>query len=46
VEDRLSHALVKGIDTYIDEDTEEARVKLSRPLALAPGARSGRRSSA
>ena len=27
VEERLSHALVKGIDTYIDADTEEARVK-------------------
>src|SRR6201999_3477630 len=27
VEDRLSHALVKGIDAYIDADTEEARVK-------------------
>ena len=25
VEERLSHALVKGIDTYIDADTEEAR---------------------
>ena len=27
VEERLSHALVKGIDTYIDDDTEEARAK-------------------
>src|SRR5580658_2656634 len=27
VEERLSHALVKGIDTHIDADTEEARVK-------------------
>src|SRR5689334_718796 len=25
VQERLSHALVKGIDTYIDADTEEAR---------------------
>ncbi len=33
VEERLSHALVKGIDTYIDIDTEEARAKLGRPLA-------------
>jgi 5-methyltetrahydrofolate--homocysteine methyltransferase len=28
VEERLSHALVKGIDAYIDEDTEEARAKI------------------
>jgi 5-methyltetrahydrofolate--homocysteine methyltransferase len=27
VEERLSHALVKGIDAYIDEDTEEARAE-------------------
>ena len=32
VEKRLSHALVKGITTYIVEDTEEAREKLDRPL--------------
>ncbi|WP_437774588.1 methionine synthase [Sorangium sp. So ce1097] len=37
VEDRLSHALVKGIDTYIDVDTEEARAKLGRPLAVIEG---------
>jgi 5-methyltetrahydrofolate--homocysteine methyltransferase len=37
VEERLSHALVKGIDTYIDADTEEARVKLQRPLAVIEG---------
>ena len=37
VEERLSHALVKGIDTYIDADTEEARVKLKRPLAVIEG---------
>jgi 5-methyltetrahydrofolate--homocysteine methyltransferase len=37
VEERLSHALVKGIDTYIDEDTEEARVKLGRPLSVIEG---------
>src|ERR1700755_1847163 len=29
VEARLSHALVKGIDSYIEADTEEARVKLA-----------------
>jgi 5-methyltetrahydrofolate--homocysteine methyltransferase len=37
VEERLSHALVKGIDNYIDADTEEARVKLGRPLAVIEG---------
>lgn len=37
VEDRLAHALIKGIDTYIDEDTEEARAKLGRPLLVIEG---------
>ncbi len=37
VEERLSHALVKGIDTYIDADTEEARTKLGRPLSVIEG---------
>ncbi|XXT25260.1 methionine synthase [Sorangium sp. So ce429] len=37
VEERLSHALVKGIDAYIDVDTEEARVKLGRPLSVIEG---------
>ncbi|MGE3521051.1 MAG: vitamin B12 dependent-methionine synthase activation domain-containing protein, partial [Vicinamibacterales bacterium] len=37
VESRLSHALVKGIDAYIEQDTEEARVKLGRPLAVIEG---------
>jgi 5-methyltetrahydrofolate--homocysteine methyltransferase len=37
VEERLSHALVKGIDDYIETDTEEARVKLGRPLAVIEG---------
>jgi 5-methyltetrahydrofolate--homocysteine methyltransferase len=37
VEERLSHALVKGIDTYIDLDTEEARAKLGRPLQVIEG---------
>jgi 5-methyltetrahydrofolate--homocysteine methyltransferase len=37
VEERLSHSLVKGIDMYIDIDTEEARVKLGRPLAVIEG---------
>jgi len=37
VEERLSHALVKGIDTFIDADTEEARAKLQRPLSVIEG---------
>ncbi|HEX4006293.1 MAG TPA: methionine synthase [Acidobacteriaceae bacterium] len=37
VEERLSHALVKGIDAWIDIDTEEARVKLGRPLLVIEG---------
>jgi 5-methyltetrahydrofolate--homocysteine methyltransferase len=37
VEERLSHALVKGIADYIDEDVEEARVKYSRPLEIIEG---------
>jgi len=37
VEDRISHALVKGIVTHIEEDTEEARQKLNRPLDVIEG---------
>jgi 5-methyltetrahydrofolate--homocysteine methyltransferase len=37
VEERLAHALVKGIDTHIDTDTEEARAKLGRPLSVIEG---------
>ncbi len=37
VEDRLSHALVNGITEYIDEDTEEARLKYPRPLDVIEG---------
>jgi 5-methyltetrahydrofolate--homocysteine methyltransferase len=37
VEERLKHALVKGIVDHIDEDVEEARVKLGRPLAVIEG---------
>jgi 5-methyltetrahydrofolate--homocysteine methyltransferase len=32
VEKRLEHALVKGIDQYIIEDTEEARLRAKRPI--------------
>jgi 5-methyltetrahydrofolate--homocysteine methyltransferase len=37
VEQRLSHALVKGIVEYIDIDTEEARQKYGRPLLVIEG---------
>lgn len=37
VEERLSHALVKGIVDYIEADTEEARCKLPRPLDVIEG---------
>jgi 5-methyltetrahydrofolate--homocysteine methyltransferase len=37
VEERLSHALIKGIDAYIEVDAEEARVKLGRPLLVIEG---------
>ncbi|MCL1663463.1 methionine synthase [Elizabethkingia ursingii] len=32
LQDRITHALVKGIDRFIEEDTEEARQKAKRPL--------------
>ena len=37
VEERLRHALVKGIADYIEADTEEARAKYGRPLAVIEG---------
>jgi 5-methyltetrahydrofolate--homocysteine methyltransferase len=37
VEERLSHALVKGIVDYIDEDTEEARQKYDKSLDVIEG---------
>jgi 5-methyltetrahydrofolate--homocysteine methyltransferase len=37
VEDRLSHALVKGITDFIDQDVEEARAKYAKPLAVIEG---------
>ena len=37
VEERLKHALVKGIVDYIDVDTEEARKKSKRPLDVIEG---------
>jgi 5-methyltetrahydrofolate--homocysteine methyltransferase len=37
VEERLSHALVKGIDEFIEIDAEEAHAKLGRPLLVIEG---------
>jgi 5-methyltetrahydrofolate--homocysteine methyltransferase len=37
VEERLSHALVKGIVEFIDQDVEEARQKFARPLQVIEG---------
>jgi 5-methyltetrahydrofolate--homocysteine methyltransferase len=37
IEERLKHALLKGIVKYIDEDTEEARQKYSSGLAIIEG---------
>ena len=37
VEDRLTHALVKGIVDFIETDTEEARQKYGKPLDVIEG---------
>jgi len=37
VEDRLTHALVEGIVDYIEEDTEEARQALPKPIEVIEG---------
>jgi 5-methyltetrahydrofolate--homocysteine methyltransferase len=37
VEKRLEHALVKGIATWVVEDTEEARQKYPRPIQVIEG---------
>ncbi len=37
VEERLSYALIKGIVSYIDEDVEEARLKLDQPIDVIEG---------
>ena len=37
VEQRLSHALVNGISAHIIADTEEARLKLPRPIQVIEG---------
>ncbi len=37
LEERLTHALVSGIVDYIEQDTEEARLAYSSPLAVIEG---------
>ena len=37
VEERLKHALIKGIVDYIDVDVEEARLKYSQPIEVIEG---------
>lgn len=37
-EERIAHALVRGIDTYIVQDTEEARQQAAQPVDVIEGA--------
>jgi 5-methyltetrahydrofolate--homocysteine methyltransferase len=37
VEERITHALVKGIIDFIDQDTDEARLKYGKPLHVIEG---------
>ncbi|HEY9185123.1 MAG TPA: methionine synthase [Salegentibacter sp.] len=37
LQDRITHALVKGIDTYILEDIEEARKQANQPIEVIEG---------
>jgi 5-methyltetrahydrofolate--homocysteine methyltransferase len=37
VEERLRHALLKGVADFIEADTEEARAKYGRPLSVIEG---------
>lgn len=37
VEERITHALVKGLIEFIDQDTEEARQKYDKPLDVIEG---------
>lgn len=34
---RIEHALIKGIDAFVEEDTEEARQSFSRPIEVIEG---------
>ncbi|WP_053992044.1 methionine synthase [Mangrovimonas sp. TPBH4] len=37
LQDRITHSLVKGIDTFIIEDVEEARLTVERPIEVIEG---------
>ena len=37
IQDRITHALVKGIDAFIIEDVEEARLSVSKPIEVIEG---------
>ena len=37
LQDRITHALVKGIDNFIIEDVEEARLSVSKPIEVIEG---------
>src|SRR3546814_10754865 len=37
VQKRLEHALVKGIDAYVVDDTEEMRLAMDRPIEVIEG---------
>jgi len=37
LQDRISHSLIKGIDEFVDQDMEEARVSVNRPLEVIEG---------
>ena len=37
VSERIAHSLVHGLDTFIVEDTEEARTQVARPLEVIEG---------
>jgi len=37
LQERITHSLVKGIDKYITEDVEEARLQASKPIEVIEG---------
>ena len=37
LQERISHSLIKGIDEFVDQDMEEARVSVNRPLEVIEG---------
>jgi 5-methyltetrahydrofolate--homocysteine methyltransferase len=37
LQERISHSLIKGIDEFVDQDMEEARLSVNRPLEVIEG---------